>query len=469
MAARTLLVAGTASHVGKSWMTAAICRSLARRGVKVAPFKAQNMSNNSFPCAGGGEIGRAQAAQAEACGLEPHPDMNPILLKPTSDRGSQVVVQGRVWRDLTAAEYYEQHEYLESRVGESFERLAERYEFVVAEGAGSIAELNLAKTDLVNMGFAGRFHVPVLLVADIDRGGVFGALHGTIDLLTAPQRELVRAFAVNRFRGDPALFEGGRRLLEEKTGIPCLGVFPYAPEIHLDEEDGVGLKGGRGPSNAEHPVAILRFPRISNFGDFRLLRSALWIDGPVNRNFHTVILPGTKNAAADLAWMRERGLDHWVLKQHENGAIVLGICGGYQMLGERIEDPLGVESAPGSVAGLGLLPVVTVMAGEKTTERVQATTSKGVPFSAYEIHMGRTHRPSTAEPLAWVAERPEGMRLGRVAGSYLHGALENPDVAEEWLGFRPREAASKEASYDLLADWLEESADSRVLAALLGT
>jgi adenosylcobyric acid synthase len=467
MAARALLVAGTASHVGKSWMATAICRSLAWRGVNVAPFKAQNMSNNSFPCAGGGEIGRAQAAQAEACGLEPHPDMNPILLKPTSDRASQVVVQGKVWRDLTAAEDYKQHEYLEGKVEESFARLAERYEFVVAEGAGSLAELNLAATDLVNMGFAMRFDIPVLLVADIDRGGVFGALHGTIDLLTAEQRELVRALAVNRFRGDPKLFESGCRMLEEKTGKPCLGVFPHAPQIHLDEEDGVGLEGDRGPSDAEHPVAILQFPRVSNFGDFRLLRSAQWIEEPVNRDFHTLILPGTKNTAADLAWMRERGLDQWVLDQHEKGARVLGICGGYQMLGERIDDPLGVESDLRSVVGLGLLPVVPEMAAEKTSEKVEATTSKGVPFSAYEIHTGRTDRPSSAEPLAWVAGRPEGMRLGRVAGSYLHGALENPDVAEEWLGFRPGAAASKEAAYNLLADWFEESADLRILAKLL--
>ncbi|MDA0205169.1 MAG: cobyric acid synthase [Acidobacteria bacterium] len=467
MAAQALLVAGTASHVGKSWMATAICRSLARRGVKVAPFKAQNMSHNSFPCVGGGEIGRAQVAQAAACGLAPHPDMNPILLKPMSDRGSQVVVQGKVWRDLTAAEYYEQHKYLAGKVEESFERLAARYEFIVAEGAGSIAELNLAKTDLVNMGFATRFDVPVLLVADIDRGGVFGALHGTIDLLTADQRKLVRAFAVNRFRGGPQLFESGRQLLEEKTGKPCLGVFPHAPEIHLDEEDGVGLEGGRGPSEVEHPVAILRFPRISNFGDFRLLRSAQWIEEPLNRDFHTLILPGTKNTAVDLQWMRSRGLDQWVLDQHERGARVLGICGGYQMLGERIDDPLAVESDLRSVIGLGLLPVVTVMAAEKTTERVAATTLKGVPFPAYEIHMGQTERPSGGEPLAWVAGRPEGMRLGRVAGSYLHGALENPDVAEEWLGFRPGEAASKEASYDLLADWFEDSADPRVLAKLL--
>lgn len=465
MATRTLMVAGTASHVGKSWMATAICRLLHRRGVKVAPFKAQNMSNNSYPCAGGGEIGRAQVAQAQACGLEPHPDMNPILLKPTSDRGSQVVVQGKVWRDLPAADYYEQHEYLAGKVAESFERLTQRYEFVVVEGAGSIAELNLAQTDLVNLGFAMRFGIPVLLVADIDRGGVFGALHGTIDLLEPAQRGLLQAFAVNRFRGDPRLFESGRLLLEEKTGKPCLGVFPYAPDIELDEEDGVSLevRGGQG----KHAAAIVRFPRVSNFGDFRLLREARWIDGPVAGDFDAVILPGTKNTAADLEWMRSRGLDRWLLDQHEKGARVLGICGGYQMLGERIEDPHGVESDRRSIEGLGLLRVTTVMTAEKTAEKVEATTSKGVSFAAYAIHMGRTERPPGAEPLAWVAGRPEGMRMDRVAGSYLHGALESPAVVEEWLGFRPEDAASKEASYERLADWLEESADRRVLAKLL--
>lgn len=465
MAARTLMVAGTASHVGKSWMATAICRLLHRRGVKVAPFKAQNMSNNSYPCLGGGEIGRAQVAQAEACGLEPEPDMNPILLKPTSDRDSQVIVQGKVWRDLTAAGYYDQHEYLAGKVAESFERLASSYEFVVVEGAGSIAELNLAKTDLVNLGFAMRFGVPILLVADIDRGGVFGALHGTIDLLEPAQRDLLRAFAVNRFRGDPKLFESGRLMLEEKTGKPCLGLFPFAPDIELDEEDGVALEARSG--QGKHAVAIVRFPRVSNFGDFRLLRNARWIDEPVTGDFDVVILPGTKNTAADLEWMRSRGLDQWVRAQHEKGAQVLGICGGYQMLGERIEDPMGLESDRRSVEGLRMLPVVTVMAAEKTTERVEATTGQGVSFAAYEIHIGRTDLPPGAPPLAWVAGRPEGVRIDRVAGSYLHGALENPAVVEEWLGIRPENAASKQASYDRLADWLEESADPQVLALLL--
>lgn len=467
MPTQALMVAGTASHVGKSWMATAICRSLRRRGIKVAPFKAQNMSNNSYPCPTGGEIGRAQVAQAEACGLEPHPDMNPILLKPTSDQGSQVVVQGRVWRELAALEYYQQHDFLAAKVQESFERLSRDYEFVVVEGAGSIAELNLAEADLVNMGLAKAFQIPVLLVADIDRGGVFGALHGTIDLLSPSERDLVRAFAVNRFRGDPSLFEDGRRLLEEKTGKPCLGVFPYESEIHVDEEDGVALEARASASYSEYPVAILRFPRISNFGDFRLLKSAQWIDGPVDRDFHAVILPGTKNTAADLEWLRARGLDEWLLHQYSRGARVLGICGGYQMLGDRIDDPYLVDSDRPTMRGLGLLPVATTMSAEKTTVAVQATTPGGAMFSAYEIHMGQTRCPAGTEPLAWVDGRADGMRAGRLAGTYLHGALECPEVVEEWLGFWPDAVPSKEESYDRLADWFEASANSELLAQML--
>jgi adenosylcobyric acid synthase len=393
--------------------------------------------------------------------------MNSILLKPTSDRGSQVVVQGKVWRDLRAQQYYEQHDVLAEKVRGPFERLLDEYEFVVVEGAGSIAELNLAKTDLVNMGLARAFEILVLLVADIDRVGVFDALHGTIDLLSPVEKDLVRAFAVNRFRGDPALFENGRRLLEEKIGKPCLGVFSCEPEIHVDEEDGVALEARCAVAATEPPVAIVRFPRIANFGAFRLLQPEHWIDGRVDRKFHAVILPGTKNTTTDLEWMRSRGLDEWLLRQHSSGARILGICGGYQMLGERIDDPFAAESDRPTMCGLGLLPVTTVMSAKKRTAEVEATTCTSVSFSAYEIHMGQTRCPMGSEPLAWVDGRPEGMRMGRIAGSYLHGALESPDVAEEWLGFRPDPAVSKEESYERLADWFEASADKRLLATLL--
>lgn len=454
-----VMVGGAASHVGKSWMTAAICRFLYRRGLKVAPFKAQNMSNNSYPCPGGGEIGRAQVAQAEACGLAPRPDMNPILLKPTADTASQIVVQGRVYADLSGRGYYEQFDYFFEKAAESYERLAAEFDVIVLEGAGSIAELNLRKTDLVNLGFASRFDIPVLLVADIDRGGVFAAVHGTLDLLEPAERRLVRSFAVNRFRGDPTLFEDGVEILQRKTQRPCLGVFPYAHDIHLDEEDGVRLDDLPSRPAAGAEVAILRFPRISNLTDFQLLPNAAWVDRPVDREFRAIVLPGTKSTAADLEWMRARGLDRWLQAQHARGVRIVGICGGYQMLGERVDDPHGVESDRGSVEGLGLLPVRTELAREKVTEAVRGRTRGSVEFSAYEIHMGRTSTSAPTEPLCEVNGRGEGAVLGNCLGTYLHGALEHPEVLREWLGVEPAHSAPKEESYDRLADWFEASAD----------
>jgi adenosylcobyric acid synthase len=465
MACKALMVGGTASHVGKSWMATAICRWLYRQGVRVAPFKAQNMSNNSYPCPGGGEIGRAQVAQAEACGLAPSPDMNPILLKPTSDQGSQVVVHGKVWSNLGARDYYAQRDYLFRAVEESYARLAAQYDYIVLEGAGSIAELNFRETDMVNLGLARHLDVPVLLVADIDRGGVFASVYGTVALLDPAEARLVRAFAVNRFRGDPTLFHDGVRLLEERTDRPCLGVFPTV-DIHLDEEDGVALDDWK-PRPAGGPsVAIIAFPRISNLTDFRLLSWACWLRRPVGRQFDVVILPGSKNSIADLEWMRAQGLDAWLHEQHAGGARVLGVCGGYQMLGQSLEDPDHVESEQTSVPGLSLLPVRTRLQRDKVTRVVQACTPLGKPFTAYEIHMGETTGSVEAEPFALVDGQREGLRCGRCAGTYLHGALENPDVVEEWLGFRPPDPPSKETSYNQLADWFESSANVRLFRKL---
>jgi adenosylcobyric acid synthase len=451
-----LLVGGTASHVGKSWMATAICGWLRRRGVRVAPFKAQNMSNNSCPCPGGGEIGRAQVAQAEACGLEPSVDMNPILLKPTSAMGSQVVVQGAVWRNLSAREYYEQHEYLREKVEESYARLAAAHEFIVVEGAGSIAELNLRETDLVNLGFAGRHDIPALLVADIDRGGVFASVFGTIELLAPAERELVRAFAINRFRGDPSLFTSGVKLLEEKTGKACLGVFPFLENVRLDEEDSVSLDTR--PASVSQ-IAAIRFPRISNFTDFRLL-PVVWIDRAKDRKFKVVILPGSKNTIADLAWMRAQRLDSWALEQHAAGARIIGICGGYQMLGERVEDPSGVETEGGASAeGLRLLPVTSTLLEQKVTRTVNARSRGGHSFQAYEIHMGETTRLAEAPCFAYLEGTPEGIEWNGCVGTYLHGALEDPAVIHEYLGYRAPAEEGKADVYDRLADWFKESAD----------
>jgi adenosylcobyric acid synthase len=460
MTARALMIGGTASHVGKSWMATAICRSLHRQGVRVAPFKAQNMSNNSYPCPAGGEIGRAQVAQAEACGLEPAPDMNPILLKPSADATSQVIVQGQVWRNLSAADYYRQHDFLLGKVEESYARLASQYDFIVIEGAGSVAELNLRSMDLVNLGLAQRLHVPVLLVADIDRGGVFASVCGTISLLEPEEASLVRAFAVNRFRGDPALFADGVQLLEKKSARPCLGVFPFVHDVHLDEEDSVALDHWQPQQQNDLSIAILQFPRVSNHTDFQRLTSALWIQQPLRRQFDVVILPGSKNTVADLHWMRQQKFDHWLREQQAGGARILGICGGYQMLGESIEDPCHTESAEDSVPGLGMLPVRTVLQARKVTRRVMASTPKGRPFPAYEIHMGETSRPENADAFAWIDGRPEGVHHSGCTGTYLHGALDHADVVEEWIGFRPAEPVSHDDSYNRLADWFERWVDA---------
>jgi len=448
------MIAGTASHAGKSWFATAICRWLRRRGVNVAPFKAQNMSLNSYPCREGGEIGRAQVAQAEACGLEPSADMNPILLKPNSEMASQVVLNGKVWRNLSAREYYQHFDLLLDQVLAAYARLARQFEYIVIEGAGSVSEINLKSRDLVNLGLARRLGAPALLVADIDRGGVFASLVGSFCLFDPLESALVRSFAINRFRGDRDLFREGVEFLESRTGRPCLGVFPFVSGISLDAEDSVSLQPARDSAGR---VAILRFPHISNFTDFALFPDAAWVERPLARRFDCVILPGSKNTIADLAWMRDRGLDAWVREQKAAGAKIAGICGGFQMLGERIEDPLGVESGAGAVEGLGLLPVSTVLRSQKTTRVVEARTPAGALFRAYEIHMGETTVPRDAEPFAFAGGLPEGIRRDGVAGTYLHGALESAELVRELLGIEahPR---SKEAMYDRLADWFEQHA-----------
>ncbi len=447
-------------------MATALCRLLWRRGVRVAPFKAQNMSNNSFPCEGGGEIGRSQVAQAEACGLKPEPSMNPVLLKPSGDSVSQVIVHGRVWKTLHAREYYQHTAALRAEALRAFQDLAGRFDVIVMEGAGSVAELNLLDRDFVNLSMAREVGAHAMLVADIERGGVFGSVLGTLSVLPEELRVLIRTFAVNRFRGDPALFAEGVRILEERSGLPCLGVFPFAEGIHLDAEDSLAPSGA---NPAASDVAILRFPRISNTTDFRLLVDAVWLDRPDTRRYRAVILPGTKSTLGDLAWMRKVGLDRWLLDQHRQGARVVGICGGYQMLGEWIDDPEGVDGTPGHFPGLGLLPVRTRMEAEKTTRTRRATTPAGVAFDAYEIHMGRTERPDTAVPLATLEDGiTEGIRYGGVIGTYLHGALESAAMAEEMLGSTTGTPVDKTQSYDALADWLEANASRNVLEGLIG-
>lgn len=462
--ANALFIGGTASHVGKSWFTAAFCRLLARRGSRVAPFKAQNMSNNSFPCVEGGEIGRSQAMQAEACGLPAMADMNPVLLKPNSATGSQVVVLGKVWKSVEASDYYAHTEQLFEIALESYERLAREFDWVVCEGAGSVAEVNLFDRDITNLRMAGRVGARAVLVADIERGGVFASLVGTMELLPKEQRRMVRAFAVNRFCGDKRLFDRGVEFLEERLGIPCLGVFPHAREIVLDEEDSLGIpREGTG----DHAVAVVRLPHISNFTDFASLGAVSWVTKPGPAQHRVVFLPGTKNTIDDLQWLRAQGLDEWLRRQHEGGAVVVGVCGGYQMLGERVEDPEGVESLAGGVGGLGWLPVRTVLAPSKVTRTVEARTPGGRAFRAYEIHMGRTEVAPGAAPFARLSDgTADGCRGERVMGTYLHGAFEDGGVVRELLGLEVV-ATDKGAMYNRLADWLEENARRDVLEGLL--
>jgi adenosylcobyric acid synthase len=460
MSARPIFVGGTSSNAGKSWMATAICAWLRRKGVRVAPFKAQNMSNHSYPCRAGGEIGRAQVAQAEACGLEPEPAMNPILLKPNGNGTCQVVLHGRVWTTLPARGYYAHFDELLTHVLSAYEDLARRFDVIVVEGAGSVSELNLRAFDLVNLGLVTRIGAPWVLVADIERGGVFASVFGTVSLLTPEERALFRGFLVNNFRGDMSLFDDGCRMLETMVGAPCLGVFPHAEDISVDAEDSLALD--RQPTVAAPDgasIAIIRFPRLSNGTDFRLLRWADWVTAPDSKAYDFVILPGTKDTLADLAWMRARALDRWVHDQHRRGTTVIGICGGFQMMGEVIRDPEGVESIRGTVSGLGLLPAETVLLPDKTTRLRRATTEGGAAFSAYEIHMGVTTVRESFPPFARLNDGDsEGVRAPRLIGTYLHGALEDAGVCAELFGTFVEPGSGKEAGYAALAEWFERYA-----------
>jgi len=437
-------------------MVTAICAWLRRQGIAVAPFKAQNMSNHSFPCRGGGEIGRAQVAQAEACGLEPEPAMNPILLKPSAG-SCQVVLNGRVWKTLGARQYYAHADELRSHVLAAYRTLASRFDVVVIEGAGSVTELNLRHADLVNLGLVTALGAPWILVADIERGGVFASVVGTVSLLTAEERALFRGFAINKFRGDMSLFDDGIAILERHTEAPCLGVFPFATDIALDAEDSLSLRTTPvSPPPFGARTAIIRLPSLSNGTDFRLLRWAEWVKSVPSSHFDFVLLPGTKNTILDLLWLRETGLADWVIQQRQRGATVIGICGGFQMLGRSIHDPLGVESNGRFVEGLDLLPCQTTLGPEKTTVVRHGVTTNGTPLSAYEIHMGTTTIEERLPPFAvFDGGETDGVRTDGLIGTYLHGAFEHPAVCADIFGIDLIDEPSKVDQYARLADWFE--------------
>ena len=487
-AAPCLMVQGTASGVGKSLLVAALCRIFARAGYRVAPFKAQNMSLNAAVTADGGEIGRAQAVQAAAAGVEPTLDMNPILVKPEADDRSQVVVRGRAMASLRWREYSALAPVLWSVIADSLGRLRAAHDLVVIEGAGSPAEINLV-VDLANMRVAALAEAPVLLVGDIDRGGVFAALIGTLALLAAEDRARVAGLIINRFRGDPSVLDPGLDLLSARTGVPILGVVPHLGEAPLPEEDSLGLDGiARDIGEPRVVVAVPRLPRIANFDDLEPLAAEPGVAVRFASRPETladadvVVLPGSKTTVADLAWLRDRRLDGAIASAARDGRIVIGICGGYQMLGERLDDPDHVESDVASARGLGLLPVVTTFARTKTTRRVRGRVLPGGPLDAaagadvdaYEIHCGETVVHGGAPVFALgerVGDAPaavDGRRTGGVLGTYLHGCFSSGPLRRALLtaaAARRGVAPDPRWGTDALGDRYDRLAD-RVAAAL---
>ena len=487
--ARALMLQGTGSDVGKSVLVAALLRIARRRGIRAAPFKPQNMSNNAAACADGGEIGRAQALQAQAAGLAPRVDFNPVLLKPQSDRTSQVVVHGRAVSTAAAADYRRTCGALLEPVLESFRRLADEFELIVVEGAGSPAEINLRRGDIANMGFARRAGVPVCLVADIDRGGVIASLVGTQAVLDAGDAALIEGFIVNKFRGDPRLFDAGVEAITARTGWRSFGVVPWLPlAARLPAEDAVAIapacRGAarRSASPAELRIAAPILSRLANFDDADPLRQQpgvafTWVPPgrPIPRDCDVVLLFGSKSTLGELAYLRQQGWDHDILAHARGGGRVLGICGGFQLLGHRVHDPAGVDGPSGSAEALGLLDVETTMVADKTVRAVTGVCAvSGVPVSGYEIHAGRTRGPDCERAVFEIGGRRDGALSadGRVAGTYLHGMFANDAFREQWLrragattlpgyGY----AAAVEAALEALAEHVENAVDVAALLA----
>ena len=486
--AKCIMIQGTMSGAGKSLLCAGLCRLFRQDGWRVAPYKSQNMALNSCVTADGLEMGRAQVMQAEAAGIAPDVRMNPILLKPSSDTGSQVIVNGEVRGQMTAAEYFRRKKELVPELLAAYRSLASEYDLIVIEGAGSPAEINLRENDIVNMGLAEMVDAPVLLAGDIDRGGVFAQLYGTVALLEPEERTRIKGLLINKFRGDPEILRPGLRQLEERTGVPVLGVVPYL-RVDLDDEDSLAPCLSQSGVHKPVDIAVVRLPRISNFTDFspleshptlgvRYVEKAAGLGSP-----DMVILPGTKSTMADLLWLRESGLEAAIQKLAAAGTPVLGVCGGYQMLGQVLEDPDQVEGKQKCLRGMGLLPCRTVFTPQKTRTRVTAEVIGG-PFGGarlegYEIHMGCTQRQGS--PFCRLEDgREDGCRQGAVFGTYLHGLFDSGELTGKlagWLcarkGIDPGDAAPvshrahQEQQYDLLAQGLRQALDLDAIYRIL--
>jgi adenosylcobyric acid synthase len=461
MPARAIMFQGTGSDVGKSLIVAGLARALVLRGLKVLPFKPQNMSNNAAVTEDGGEIGRAQALQARAARVPPSVHLNPVLLKPQSEVGAQIVVQGRVHGRATAAEYQQLKPELMPFVLDSFARLQEAADILLVEGAGSASEVNLRANDIANMGFARAADVPVVLIGDIDRGGVIASLAGTKAVIDAADAALIKGFLVNKFRGDPELFASGMVLIAAATEWQPLGLIPFFPEARLlPAEDALALDGARpAKPDSRVKIAVPILPHIANFDDLDPLDAEPGVDlvrvRPGNAlpgATDLVILPGSKATIADLAALREAGFDIDIAAHRRRGGAVLGLCGGYQMLGRALHDPQGIEGQPGSAEGLGLLDVETTLSGDKRLEQVAGATADGIPFSGYEMHMGVTQGPDCARAFARLGNgTPEGAvsRDGRVIGTYLHGIFADDRQRGAWL---ERLGSNATVAYDALVD-----------------
>ncbi|BBM03661.1 cobyric acid synthase [Microbulbifer sp. GL-2] len=498
-----LMIQGTTSDAGKSTLVAALARYFSRRGVRVAPFKPQNMALNSAVTADAGEIGRAQALQAQACGIEPHSDMNPVLLKPASDTGAQVIIQGRALGNMQALDYHHYKSTAQNAVLDSFERLSNEYDLLLVEGAGSPAEINLRENDIANMGFAEAVDCPVVLIADIDRGGVFAHLVGTLELLSPSERERVVGFVINRFRGDLQLLQPGLDWLEEYTGKPVLGVLPYLHDLYLDAEDAISTQ--QADTDARLKVVVPVLPRISNHTDFDALRLHRDIDlqfvsvrEPIP-SCDWIILPGSKNVRADLAYLKENDWPTQLDRHLRYGGKLIGICGGLQMLGKEVQDPDGIEDAPGSERGLGYLDYTTRLQPVKALKNVTGFLSLGnqekektnIVIHGYEIHCGTTEGPSLETPAVYLHEedgnlRPDGAISadGQVIATYVHGFFDSPQAQKlllAWGGLKgslPLDLnAYRQKQLDRLADsiaehmqgtWLKQFETTQNMAALRG-
>ena len=497
--AKAIMVQGTMSNAGKSLLAAGLCRIFKQDGYRVAPFKSQNMALNSFITEDGLEMGRAQVMQAEAAGIKPSVLMNPILLKPTNDVGSQVIVNGEVLGTMSARDYFKYKKTLVPDVMKAYNALAEENDIIVIEGAGSPAEINLKDEDIVNMGMAKMAKAPVLLVGDIDRGGVFAQLIGTVELLEEDEKAMVKGLIINKFRGDKTILDPGVEMLEERSRIPVVGVAPYL-DIQVEDEDSLTERFDRKQEAGVIDIAVIRTPRISNFTDFNPFESILgvslrYVKHP--RDLHSpdmIILPGTKNTMGDLIWMRESGMEAAVLKEASRGKLIFGVCGGYQMLGETLSDPHGVENG-GSMKGMGLLPMETVFAEKKTRTRVKGHFGElsgvfaplsGAEVEGYEIHMGESILKENAGTVTRITDsvsgekKEEGAFSGNVCGTYIHGIFDKEASAEAMIRVIGEKkgidvenmtgvdfAAFKEQQYDILAAELRKHLDMKKIYEIL--